>query len=126
MTTDDAVAIAARLMSGFERRTGLNPPLPDPQRYLWTDAFAVCNFLELFKWTGRQEYQYRAGRLIEQVHWVLGRYRKDDARSGWISGLDELTGARHPTAGGLRIGKPDKERGAGEPLDERREWDRDG
>src|SRR4051812_16230685 len=98
---NDAPAIAARLMSGFEARTGLNPLLPDPQRYLWTDAFAVCNFLELFKRTGSQEYQHRAGGLIEQVHWVLGRYRKEDARSGWISGLDEHAGARHPTAGGL-------------------------
>jgi hypothetical protein len=113
-------------MSGFERRTGLNPALPDPQRYLWTDAFAVCNLLDLFKRTGIQEYQRRARGLIEQVHWVLGRYRKDDARSGWISGLDEQTGARHPTAGGLRIGKPVKERESGEPFDERREWDRDG
>jgi hypothetical protein len=123
---DDAAAIAAGLMSGFERRTGLNPARPDPQRYLWTDAFAVCNFLELFKRTDCQDYQHRATGLIEQVHWVLGRYRKDDARSGWISGLDEHIGARHPTAGGLRIGKPAKEREVGEPFDERREWDRDG
>src|SRR5205814_6067950 len=31
-----------------------------------------------------------------------------------------------PTAGGLRSGKPLRERKAGEPLDERLEWDRDG
>ena len=64
--------------------------------------------------------------LIDQVHQVLGRYRADDVRQGWISGLDEETGQRHPTRGGLRIGKPLKERQPGEPIDERLEWDRDG
>jgi hypothetical protein len=123
---DDAPTIAASLMSKFAQRTGLHLAASDQQRYLWTDAFAVCNFLELFKQTGDQEYQHCATRLIRQVHWVLGRYRSDDRRSGWISGYDEETGGRHPTAGGLRIGKPLQERGAGEPFDERCEWDRDG
>ena len=35
-------------------------------------------------------------------------------------------GERHPTAGGLRIGKHLPDRGAREPIDERLEWDRDG
>jgi hypothetical protein len=64
--------------------------------------------------------------LINQVHQVLGRYRPDDVRQGWISGLDEQLGQRHPTKGGLRIGKPRKERQPDEPIDERLEWDRDG
>jgi hypothetical protein len=98
----------------------------DSTRYLWTDAFAVCNFLELFKQTAEPEYQGCATTLIRQVHWVLGRYRNDDTRSGWISGLDEQAGKRHPTAGGLRIGKPLQERNVGELFDEQREWNRDG
>jgi hypothetical protein len=57
---------------------------------------------------------------------VLGRYREDDVRHGWISGLDEENGPLHPTIGGLRIGKPLKERQNAEPFDERLEWDRDG
>lgn len=57
---------------------------------------------------------------------VLGRHRYDDPRSGWIGGLPEEVGARHPTAGGLRIGQPLPERKPDEPLDPRREWDRDG
>ena len=57
---------------------------------------------------------------------MLGRYRDDDVRSGWISGLDDQTGRRHPTTGGLKIGKPLKERDASEPIDGRQEWDRDG
>jgi hypothetical protein len=126
MISDSASAIAARLMSEFATRTGLSPAARDQQRYLWTDAFAVCNFLELFRQTHDQKYWRGAIQLIDKVHQVLGRYRDDDVHSGWISGLDEETGRRHPTAGGLRIGKPLPERDASEPVDERLEWDRDG
>ena len=86
----------------------------------------VCNFIELFVRTGNEFYRQCATDLIDQVHHVLGRYRADDYRHGWISGLDEEAGKRHPTMGGLRIGKPLRERQAGEPVDERLEWDRDG
>jgi hypothetical protein len=54
------------------------------------------------------------------------RARDDDMRSGWISGYDEELSWCRPTAGGLRIGKPLKERNANEALDDRLEWDRDG
>lgn len=114
------------LMIEFADRTGLTAAARAPRRYLWTDAFAVCVFLELFEATGDQEYRALASTLIEQVHATLGRHRPDDPRSGWISGLDEAAGRRHPTAGGLRIGKPLNERAAGAPADEREEWDRDG
>jgi hypothetical protein len=120
------IDLAARLMSEFAARSGLVRAIEHPRRYLWTDAFAVCNFLELAARTGAQKYRDHAIRLIDQVHRVLGRYRDDDARSGWISGLDEEKGHLHPTAGGLRIGKPLRERGEAEPFDERLEWDRDG
>jgi hypothetical protein len=113
-------------MAAFARRTGLSPAAANPQRYLWTDAFAVCNFLELFERTGDQEYRRYATELIDQVHSVLGRFRVDEGRTGWISGLDEDGGHCHPTSGGLRIGKPLKERGANEVIDEQLEWDRDG
>jgi len=36
------------IMQDFARSTGLDPPTPSPKRYLWTDAFAVCNYLGLF------------------------------------------------------------------------------
>ena len=115
MISERADAIAARLMSDFATRTGLSPPSRKPSRYLWTDAFAVCNFLELFERTSDEKYRRGATELIDQVHRVLGRYRDDDKRSGWISGLDERAGRRHPTAGGLRIGKPLSERSVDEP-----------
>ena len=122
----DAPAIAARLMSEFAERTGLSPGAQEQHRYLWTDAFAVCNFLELFERTSDQQYRRCAAELIDQVHSVLGRYRNDDVRHGWISGLDDESGRHHPTAGGLRIGKALRERDVGEPFDEGLEWDRDG
>lgn len=118
--------IAVAIMQEFARVTGLDPPEKHPRRYLWTDAFAVCNFLELWQRTRDPVYRDLATRLIDQVHDVLGKHRDDDPRSGWISGLDEEDGRLHPTIGGLRIGKPLNERTAGEKPDERLEWDRDG
>jgi hypothetical protein len=126
MVSDAPPAIAARLMSEFAKRTGLSPAAENPRRYLWTDAFAVCNFLELYEQTRDQQYRRCATELIDQVHGVLGRYRDDDVRRGWISGLDDERGGHQPTLGGLRIGKHLRERGADEAIDERLEWDRDG
>jgi hypothetical protein len=116
---------AITLMSEFAERTGLDSGRP-PQRYLWTDAFAVCNFLGLAQATGEARYTALALRLIDQVHHTLGRHRDDGPRSGWLSGLDAQEGESHPTRGGLRIGKTLPERGADEPFDAEREWDRDG
>lgn len=116
---------AVRIMSAFARDTGVVPNRP-ARRYLWTDAFAVCNFLELRRLTGDETYADLATGLVDQVHTVLGRHRPDDARTGWISGLSEEEGRKHPTRGGLRIGKERNERKEDEPYDEQLEWDRDG
>jgi hypothetical protein len=125
MQSADKEAAAARLMSEFAKRTGLTSAGP-PHRYLWTDAFAVINFLSLLQKTRNQHYGDLARVLIEQVHQVLGHHRPDDARRGWLSRLAQQEGAEHPTAGGLRIGKSLPERGADEPPNARLEWDRDG
>jgi hypothetical protein len=82
--------------------------------------------LDLFGQTGEEPYLQSAFHLVAQVHKVLGQHREDDARSGWISGLDEEGGEQHPTQGGLRIGKERNERGPDEPFDERLEWVQDG
>jgi hypothetical protein len=124
-TGEEAIERAAAFMGAFAERTGLGSERP-PQRYLWTDAFAVCNFLALARETGEERYTALALALVDQVHQVLGRYRADDLRSGWISGLEEREGAAHPTRGGLRIGKKLPERRPTEPFDARLEWDRDG
>jgi hypothetical protein len=118
--------LVKEIMKEFARLTGLSPANSLPQRYLWTDVFAVCNFLGLYQETGEKEFKDLALQLVDQVHRVLGRHRHDDHRTGWISGLDEEEGKRHPAKGGLRIGKPLKERRPGDPLSERLEWDRDG
>jgi len=117
--------LARGLMREFATATGISGSSP-PRRYLWTDAFAVCNFLGLYRQTGEGEFLELALRLVEQVHHVLGRHREDASRRGWISGLPEEEGERHPTRGGLRIGKPFPERRPGERFDPRLEWDRDG
>jgi len=117
--------IIEKIMEEFAERTGLTGNAP-PRRYLWTDAFAVCNFLDLFQKTGKERYKKMALSLVAQVHMVLGKHRTDDPRTGWISGLDEEKGRRHPTLGGLRIGKNLPERGPDDPYDDQLEWDRDG
>ena len=114
------------IMLDFASATGLEPVRSNPRRYLWTDAFAVCNYLELFRQTNDKTYLDLALHLVNQVHHTLGKHRKDDTRIGWISGLDEGEGELHPTKGGLRIGKLLPERKSDERFDERLEWDQDG
>jgi hypothetical protein len=122
---DPRIQEAVALMRGFAERTGLTSQHP-PKRYLWTDAFAVCNFLGLTRVTGEAHYRELALRLVAQVHHTLGRHRDDERRSGWLSGLSQPEGEVHPTRGGLRIGKELPERGPEDRFDERLEWDRDG
>lgn len=123
MQTETTEAI--HLVSEFAERTGLDGKA-EPQRYLWTDAFALLNALDLYRETGEARWRDLATALIAEVHGVLGRHRPDDPRTGWLSGLGENDGARRPTSGGLRIGKPLPERGLNDPYDERLEWDREG
>ena len=68
-----------KIMVDFVDRTCIAGDSCQPVRYLWTDAFAVCNFLELFNWTGEEKYKRYALQLVDQVHHVLGRYREDDS-----------------------------------------------
>ena len=118
--------MAIEIMTEFAELTGLAQEGKVPRRYLWTDAFAVCNFLGLYRQTGDSKYKDLALLLVDQVHNILGRHREDDSRTGWISGLDEEEGEMHPTKGGLRIGKKMNERGPSDHFDESLEWDRDG
>ncbi len=125
-TNDRETTASVRdFMTAFAERTGLTGE-GIPMRYLWTDAFAVCNFLALERRTHDRSYGDLALRLVNQVHQVLGRHRDDDPRTGWISGLADEIGRKHPTRGGLRIGKPLNERAPSEPMDEDLEWNRDG
>jgi len=114
------------IMKHFASSTGLSDLSREPRRYLWTDAFAVCNYLELYRQTGSKEFLELALRLVTQVHQILGKHRKDSQFSGWLSGLNEEEAQQHPTQGGLRIGKKLNERQPDEPVDESLEWDQDG
>ena len=125
MQFDMKDALAQKLMSEFAESTGVSGKAP-PRRYLWTDAFAVCNFLGLYRETGNDQYLKFALELVDQVHHVLGRHRDDDSRSGWISNLPDAEAQLHPTVGGLRIGKNLNERTADQAPDSRLEWDQDG
>jgi hypothetical protein len=107
---------ASGLMARFAERTGLVGGRP-LDRYLWTDAFAVCNFL------GLGEIELALG-LVNQVHRTLGRHGVP--RGARLSGLVGEEAEAHPTVGGLRIGKKLLERRADEPFDDRLEWERDG
>ncbi len=126
MNQKEISAFVQEIMLDFARLTGLEPASINPRRYLWTDAFAVCNYLELFRQTDDKAYLDLGLRLVDQVHHTLGRHRDDDPRRGWISGLDSQEGERHPTIRGLRIGKKLNERKADEPPNEHMEWDQDG
>eukprot|EP00898_Chlorokybus_atmophyticus_P005463 jgi/Chlat1/5918/Chrsp4S00498 len=71
-------------------------------RYLWSDAFGVCDYLSLHGATRDEAYVAQADAVVRDVHDVLGKRR--DGR-GRIDGASE----EKPTAGGLRIGKEDDE-----------------
>jgi hypothetical protein len=126
MKPNESSSVIREIMTEFADLTGLSTAGKVPQRYLWTDAFAVCNFLELHRQTRDERYKLLALSLVDKVHNIHGRHREDDPRTGWISGLDEEEGKIHPTKGGLRIGKKINERKPSDPYDERLEWDRDG
>jgi hypothetical protein len=126
MEQNASKSIVQNIMIEFANLTGLLSAREVYRRYLWTDAFAVCNFLEIYRQTSDEQYKKLALNLVDQVHDVLGRHHHDDPRTGWISGLDEQEGRLHPTRGGLRIGKGMIERRPDDPYDERLEWDRDG
>ncbi|UCG03382.1 MAG: hypothetical protein JSW11_05195 [Candidatus Heimdallarchaeota archaeon] len=110
---------AIALMQKFAEDTGLTTNKPQ-RRYLWTDAFATCNFLGFFKRTKENRFKDLAIQLVKQVHSTLGMHREDDERSGWLGSND------HPTKNGLRIGKRLPERKPQEPFDPNLEWNRDG
>lgn len=75
-----------------------NPYQEGKGRYLWTDAFGVFNFLNLYHETKDPKFLEMAEGLIQDVHNVLGKTRDGNKRLG--NATDE-----HPLLGGLRIGK---------------------
>ena len=66
-----------KIMSDFANSTGLSDTSIEPRRYLWTDAFAVCNYLELYRHTSDAEFLKLALTLVDQVHITLGKHHRD-------------------------------------------------
>lgn len=120
------ITLCREIMDDFSRRTGVGENNVKENRYLWTDAFAVFNYLELYRQLKEDRYLKQAIALTKHVHYILGRHRSDDVRNGWISGLEEAAGEHHPTIGGLRIGKRMTERKVNQVINAEQEWDRDG
>lgn len=113
-------------MSEFAKRTYIGEARIGA-RYLWTDAYAVCNYLVLYEATHERKWLELAVKLTDEVHHVLGKHRSDDeSREGWISGLSDTEGEARPTCGGLRIGKKYDERKPGDMYNEQREMEQDG
>ena len=48
MKQKENVILVQEIMQDFASITGLEPVSEHPQRYLWTDAFAVCNSYRTF------------------------------------------------------------------------------
>lgn len=119
--------LATQLVENFTKRTGIdNENGSSAIRYLWTDALAVQCLLALYLNTRNKDYLDKAQKLVDLVHYHLGRFHPEDKRSGWISGLSDKRDRQHPTAAGLRIGKELPERRPDEAYDEIKEWKRDG
>ena len=51
-------------------------------RYLWTDAYGVCNFLTLYCETKNARFLEQAEALVRDVHHTLGRTRDGRRRLG--------------------------------------------
>ncbi|MEA3428774.1 MAG: hypothetical protein U9Q84_06115, partial [Thermodesulfobacteriota bacterium] len=57
MKQNTSLSMVHEIMTEFAFLTGLSPAGKAPRRYLWTDAFAVCNFLDLYLQTGDDKYK---------------------------------------------------------------------
>jgi len=116
-TFEGLMAMVYGTHSSDSKKTWHPKPYADNKsRYLWTDAFGVCNFITLYYENGGKpnalrkgasrgnylSYLDQADALINDVHSVLGKTRDGKRRLG--DSTDE-----HPLRGGLRIGKEDEE-----------------
>jgi len=73
---------APSLMMSFAERTGLTTDRR-PRHYLWTDAFAVCNFLGLERAIGDRQYRDLAVRGRRRAPSVnsIGTIHNNDFRN---------------------------------------------
>lgn len=60
MNQNASRSMVREIMTEFANQTGLSPATKSPRRYLWTDAFAVCTFLELYRQTNDESHKQRS------------------------------------------------------------------
>ena len=68
MKHNESQPLVRGIMTEFAGETGLSQARKSPRRYLWTDAFGVCNFLGLYDQTGEERCLDLALQLVDQVH----------------------------------------------------------
>ena len=56
MDRNEIEAFVQEIMLDFASQTGLMSNDAHPRRYLWTDAFAVCNYIVLFRRTRNETW----------------------------------------------------------------------
>ena len=70
MINDLRTKEAIDIMLRFTAQTGVTSNRPQ-RRYLWTDAFAVVNFIGLAQRTNEERFIQLAFRLVDKVHYTL-------------------------------------------------------
>ena len=104
---DDRITLFRQTMDGVygavtNDRDYQPAPFHGKSRYLWTDAYGVCNYLTLYRETGETPFLIQAQKLVAAVHESLGKTRDGRKRLGTAT-------EAHPLDGGLRIGKSEDE-----------------
>ena len=125
MSRNATNALVLEIMQDYARLTGLAPANAHPRRYLWTDAFAVCNYLELF--AGPMMKPIGIWLYASSIRCIIpsaGTAKTIPDAAGSAALMSRRVSGIRP--GGLRIGKQLNERRPDEPPNERLEWDRDG
>ena len=84
-----AIDTVKKIMTEFADSTGLSGVQTSPRRYLWTDAFAVCSFIELYRQTKAEDWQ-RLALLLVEMRDLHGRKNVD--KTGKVVDINILRG----------------------------------
>jgi hypothetical protein len=79
---------AQTIMHKFALPSGLFPVGANQSRshrYLWTDAFAVCNYLGFYRQSAQPVWLQQVKDLVAQVHQTFGQHRPQGGYHGWLS-----------------------------------------
>lgn len=91
MKQDSSLSTVDEIMTEFAELTGLTQEGKVPRRYLWTDAFAVCNFLELYRQTSDEKYRGLAIRSITHSAVIVRTTHETDGSAASMRGRARCT-----------------------------------